>query len=51
MERLYRIKSEILGIHPKTLHRWAREGKIRVVKTAEGIKSRIWDKERKLKWL
>ena len=32
---LYRIKeaSEILGVHPKTLQRWAREGKIRVVKT------------------
>jgi len=33
MEKLYRIKeaAEILGVHPKTLQRWAREGKIRVV--------------------
>ena len=40
MEKLYRIKeaSEILGVHPKTLQRWAREGKIRVVKTVGGIR-------------
>ena len=40
MEKLYRIKeaSEILGVHPKTLQRWARDGKIRVVKTVGGIR-------------
>jgi putative resolvase len=40
VEKLYRIKeaSEILGVHPKTLQRWAREGKIRVVKTIGGIR-------------
>jgi len=38
--KLYRIKeaSEILGVHPKTIQRWAREGKIRVVKTVGGIR-------------
>ena len=41
---------EILEFHPKTLHRWVRVGKIRVVKTVGSI-SRIWDKERKLKGL
>jgi len=40
MEKLYRLKeaSEILGVHPKTLQRWAREGKIKTVKTAGGIR-------------
>ncbi len=40
MEKLYRVKeaAEILGVHPKTLQRWAREGKIRVVKTVGGIR-------------
>ena len=39
-EKLYRIKeaSEILGVHPKTLQRLARGGKIRVVKTIGGIR-------------
>jgi len=40
MEKLYRIKEalEILGVHPKTLRRWAREGKIKVVRTVGGIR-------------
>ncbi len=38
MEKLYRIKevAELLGVHPKTVQRWAREGKIRVVYTVGG---------------
>ncbi|GEM_PF-4873131 len=33
VEKLYQVKnaSEILGVHPKTLQRLAREGKIRVL--------------------
>jgi len=40
MEKLYRIKEalEILGVHPKTLQRWAREGKIRVVRRVGDIR-------------
>jgi len=38
MEKLYRIKeaAEILGVHPKTVQKWAREGKIKVVYTVGG---------------
>jgi len=38
MEKLYRIKevAEILGVHPKTVQRWAREGKIKVIYTVGG---------------
>ena len=37
-EKLYTLKqaSEILGAHPKTIQRWDREGKIRVVRTPGG---------------
>lgn len=37
-ERLYTVKqaSEILGVHPKTIQKWDREGKIRVVRTPGG---------------
>jgi len=38
MEKLYRIKevAEILGVYPKTVQKWAREGKIKVVYTVGG---------------
>jgi len=38
MEKLYRIKevAELLGVHPKTVQKWAREGKIKVVYTVGG---------------
>jgi len=38
MGKLYRIKevAEILGVHPKTVQKWAREGKIKVVYTVGG---------------
>jgi len=38
MEKLYRVKevAEILGVHPKTVQKWAREGKIKVVYTVGG---------------
>lgn len=37
-EKLYTVKqaSEILGVHPKTIQKWDREGKIRVVRTPGG---------------
>ena len=37
-EKLYTLKqaSGILGVHPKTLQRWDREGKIRAIKTPGG---------------
>ena len=37
-EWLYTLKraSGILGVHPKTLQRWDREGKIRTIKTPGG---------------
>jgi len=37
-EKLYTLKqaSEILGAHPKTIQRWDREGRIRVVRTPGG---------------
>jgi len=37
-EKLYTLKqaSEILGVHPKTIQKWDREGKIRVVRTPGG---------------
>ena len=38
LEKLYRIKevAELLGVHPKTVQKWAREGKITVVYTVGG---------------
>ena len=40
MDRLYRLKeaAEILGVHPQTLQRWCREGKVRFVKTPGGVR-------------
>ena len=37
-EKLYTLKqaSEILGVHPKTIQKWDREGKIKVVRTPGG---------------
>lgn len=37
-EKLYTVKqvSEILGVHPKTIQKWDREGKIRVIRTPGG---------------
>ncbi|AGT34159.1 DNA invertase [Thermococcus litoralis DSM 5473] len=37
-EKLYTVKkaSEILGVHPKTIQKWDREGKIRTVRTPGG---------------
>ena len=37
-EKLYTVKqaSEILGVHPKTIQKWDREGKIKVVRTPGG---------------
>ena len=37
-EKLYTVKqaSEILGVHPETIQKWDREGKIRVVRTPGG---------------
>ncbi len=39
-EKLYTVKqaSEILGVHPKTIQKWDREGKIRIIKTPGGRK-------------
>ncbi|NJE07508.1 helix-turn-helix domain-containing protein, partial [Thermococcus sp. M39] len=33
-EKLYTVKqaSEILGVHPKTIQKWDREGKIKTVR-------------------
>ncbi len=37
-EKLYTVKraSEILGVHPKTIQKWDREGKIKVIRTPGG---------------
>lgn len=37
-EKLYTVKkaSEILGVHPKTIQKWDREGKIKTVRTPGG---------------
>ncbi len=37
-EKLYTLKqaSEILGVHPKTIQKWDREGKIKVIRTPGG---------------
>ena len=37
-EKLYTVKqaSEVLGVHPKTIQKWDREGKIKVVRTPGG---------------
>ena len=40
MEKLCWIKeaSEILGVHPKTIQRWARKGKVRAAKTVGEVR-------------
>jgi len=45
-EKLYTLKqaSEILGVHPKTIQKWDREGKIQVVRTPGG-RRRILESE------
>ena len=37
-EKLYTVKqaSEVLGVHPKTIQKWDREGKIKVIRTPGG---------------
>ncbi len=37
-EKLYTVKqaSEILGVHPKTIQKWDKEGKIKVIRTPGG---------------
>ena len=58
-EKLYTVKqaSEILGVHPKTIQKWDREGKIKVVRTPGGrrripeseIKRLLGEKEKTIK--